>query len=200
MVRVLSCETLTQAGTRNSPDAQPDSPLAGLVGKSGSGAAGPRCRRILLFPADFQGLELSVMILFLDFDGVLHPSPAAGEVFCCVHRVWTILRARPFLEVVFSTSWREAYDPEAMLNFSTANGGEDLLDRFVGSNPILSNEPAYQREAECLAWLHGNGMHDRPWLALDDDPLQFNDEHRLYLVDRRTGLTLADVPRILARI
>lgn len=139
------------------------------------------------------------MILFLDFDGVLHPSPTGGDVFCCVPHLWTILRARRSIEVVFSTSWREAYAPDAMLDFVTANGAEDLLARFIGSNPVLCTEEPYQREAECLAWLAGNVFAGQPWLALDDAD-QFSDPHRRYLVDRRTGLTADDVPQILAAI
>lgn len=141
-----------------------------------------------------------MMILFLDFDGVLHPLPTAGNVFGCVPHLWTILRARPSIEVVFSSSWREVYAPESMLDFVTANGAEDLLDRFIGSNPVLAGaQDICQRESECVAWLHGNGMANRPWLALDDAD-QFSDPRCLYLVDRRTGLTAADVPQILAAI
>lgn len=170
------------------------------VGKSSFGAAGPWYRPILLFHSDFQGLDSSVMILFLDFDGVLHPSPTAGDVFCCVPHLWTILRTRSSIEVVFSSSWREVYDPESMLDFVTANGAEDLLDRFIGSNPVLvGTQGTCERESECVAWLHGSGMANRPWLALDDTD-QFSDPRRRYLVDRRTGLTAADVPAILARI
>lgn len=136
----------------------------------------------------------------MSIDGVLHPSPAAGNVFCCVQHLWTILRARPSIEVVFSSSWREVYDPEVMLDFVTSNGGEDLLARFVGSNPVLRTEEAYQREAECLAWLYGNGFADQPWLALDDAGQSFQERSPLYRVDPQTGLTPDDVPRILTAI
>ncbi len=142
------------------------------------------------------------MILFLDFDGVLHPAIAREDtVFCCLPHLWSIMRARPAVQVVFSSSWRETFDPEVMLDFVTANGGEDLLDRFVGSNPVLRNVQVYQREAECLAWLRGNGMRDRRWLALDDAGHGFQERSRhLYLVDHQSGLQSADVPRILKRI
>ena len=162
----------------------------------------PRLPPNLFLLTNFQALSSAAMIIFLDFDGVLHPSPTAGDtVFCCLPHLWTILRARPDIEVVFSSSWREVYDPDMMLDFITTNGGEDLLPRFIGSNPVLvNNQCDYQREAECLAWLRGNGMLNRPWLALDDDSGKFRNPTHLYLVDRQTGLTSADVTRILARV
>ena len=139
-------------------------------------------------------------ILFLDFDGVLHPSPAGGMVFCCLPHLWTVLRARPEIAVVFSTSWRERFDPETMIDFVTSNGGEDLRARFIGSNPVLANNQGdYQRETECRAWLSSHHMSDRHWLALDDDAGQFSDPSHLYLVDGQTGLTAADVHKILHR-
>lgn len=134
-------------------------------------------------------------ILFLDFDGVLHPSPAGGMVFCCLPHLWTILRARPEIAVVFSTSWRERFDPETMIDFVTSNGGEDLRDRFIGVTPVLGLSAT--REDECRAWLASHT--DQRWLALDDDAGQFSDRAHLYLVDGQTGLTAADVHKILHR-
>jgi hypothetical protein len=49
------------------------------------------------------------VILFLDFDGVLHPRPVAArncEVFCAIHRLEDVLRQVPDVEVVISSSWR----------------------------------------------------------------------------------------------
>ena len=143
---------------------------------------------------------VQMTILFLDFDGVLHPSPTANEtVFSRLQHLWAILRARPDVDVVLSTSWREHFDPDVMLDFVTSNGAENLRARFIGSNPVLRCAQSFQREAECLAWLHGNGMHGRPWLAVDDDSAGFEDSTHLYLVDQKAGLTQTDVLQILAR-
>jgi len=149
------------------------------------------------------------LILFLDFDGVLHPQTAGeNRLFCGLHLLWDILRARPDVEVVFSTSWREVYGPEVMLDFVTANGGEDLINRFIGSNPSLIQEPGayiagrvHKREAECLAWLSANQRKSSRWLALDDIAYWFSLHcPNLYLVVRQTGLTEADAAIIIERL
>lgn len=145
------------------------------------------------------------MILFLDFDGVLHPEDRDAEPFCRVPLLWQLLRQCPQAEVVFSTSWREVYPPDVMLDFVTAGGGEDLAHRFVGSNPRVL-EPSTQgdyrrREIECLAWLAGSGFASRPWLALDDIADWFSTSSpNLHLVDYRTGLTEQDVAAVLQKL
>lgn len=150
------------------------------------------------------------MILFLDFDGVLHPEQEGRELFCKRPLLWEILRARPQIEVVFSTSWRESHPFEALVDFATAHGGEDLASRFVGTNPVLGKDHRdhyRHRERECLAWLAENELRypiarrPLPWLALDDVAYWFAIPcWQLYTVDHRTGLTPADVSAILRRI
>ncbi len=147
------------------------------------------------------------MILFLDFDGVLHPEHG-GELFSCLPQLWAILRAIPAAEVVFSTSWREIYRPDEMLDFVTHGGGENLVHRFVGCTPSIVREQGtnvvdrvYKREDECRLWMAGNDHHCRPWLALDDyEPIFSPDCPTLYLVDQVTGLTDDDVVAIVERL
>lgn len=147
------------------------------------------------------------MILFLDFDGVLHPEPCGDEgEFCRVPLLWQILSACPDVSVVFSTSWRSLHRPEELLDFATAGGGEDLAQRFIGSTPSIIQEPGafvtgrvYKREAECREWLRHHGGTNQPWLALDDYAVDFRGPN-LYLVDRRSGLTETDVAAIIQRI
>lgn len=147
------------------------------------------------------------MILFLDFDGVTHPECSdASQLFCCTPLLWQIMRACPTVRVVFSTSWREIHRPEELLNFATFGGGEDLMHRFIGSNPSILRERGayiaghiYKREDECREWLRLNGGTNQPWLALDDIDYWFKGSN-LHLVDHLTGLTNADVATIIKRI
>jgi hypothetical protein len=149
------------------------------------------------------------VILFLDFDGVLHPEKT-GQVadFSRRPHFWRILRACSHAQVVFSTSWRSGYTIENLIEFATQGGGEDLAHRFVGATPtIIREEGAYNtgrfycREAECRAWLVGNGQPHHPWLALDDfAPFFSSNCQTLYLVDQRTGLTDADATAIIERL
>ena len=147
------------------------------------------------------------MILFLDFDGVLHSLTGENDdgCFCRLPVLWEILRTCPEVEVVFSTSWREIYSPDEMLDFVTANGGEDLRHRFIGqtpSIPVVPDADEYRsREIECLAWLSENNRDLSRWLALDDFEYWFSRESpNLYLVNNMTGLTEMDIPAILERL
>lgn len=143
------------------------------------------------------------MILFLDFDGVMHPALRGEPDFCRNHLLWQILRACPAVNVVFSTSWREIYAHEELVMFTTRNGGEDLAHRFVACTPcIIPRSQALQstREAECLLWMQTNEPQ-RSWLAIDDCEsffLPFSPV--LHLTDRKTGLTESDVQKIIERL
>jgi hypothetical protein len=142
------------------------------------------------------------MILFLDFDGVLHANYIDAQAFSCAEQLWKILRACPDALVVFSTSWRESYKPEELLDFATSGGGEDLASRFIGQTPRIRACSDYEpRGLECKSWLDANGHSETAWLALDDVRHQFHGGHpNLYVVDGSTGLTDADVAAIIQRI
>lgn len=141
------------------------------------------------------------MIIFLDFDGVLHPEVNDAEPFCRVALLWNILRTCPDVQVVFSTSWREIHRPEELLDFVTYGGGENLAHRFIGSTPSLDAEdPFNRRDIEIQRWLDANS-YSGPWLAIDDMPQLFNGGHpNLYVVDGNYGLTDLDVLAILKRL
>lgn len=141
------------------------------------------------------------MILFLDFDGVLHPHLRHEPDFCRLPLLWGILRAAPEAKVVFSTSWREIYRPDEMVEFVTYGGGEDLAHRIIGQTPSLENEGRYgRRDLEIQSWLDAN-HHTGQWLAIDDMPEIFSGGHpNLYVVDGTRGLTDEDVLAILGRI
>lgn len=144
------------------------------------------------------------MILFLDFDGVLHPEKDAKTLFCCKQHLWTILRCCPQVDVVFSTSWRESHSFESLVDLVTTHGGEDLACRFVGATPMLEKpdirggQKYRSRELECEAWMIGNGLSYRPWLALDDVPAWFSYGcHNVFIVDYQQGLTDECITQII---
>ena len=141
------------------------------------------------------------MILFVDFDGVLHPQNKA-VVFSCTSVLWAVMRRHPELLVVISSSWRWDRSVEAMKQLMTANGGEDLANRIVGATPKLQHtKDIGSRQIECEAWLQANEMSGMPWLALDDMPELFEPSSaHLYLVSSRLGLTEADVMGISQRL
>jgi hypothetical protein len=151
------------------------------------------------------------MILFLDFDGVTHAVSASDTdegVFSRVHLLWEILRDHPEVQVVFSTSWREIYAQDELVNFATANGGEDLVPRFIGQAPRHRSEegsymagPIHVRETECRFWLIGNGFAKSSWIALDDDATGFSPEcTNLILANPKTGLDESNISELRRRL
>lgn len=150
------------------------------------------------------------MIVFLDFDGVLHSRDAEEtSLFNCAPALWTVLRACPDVRVVLATSWRNIHELSELVEMVCRSGGEDMTSRFVGATPHLIEELGRyipsggypRREFECRAWLLGNSANGKRWLAIDDDLSGFSRGcAHLYSVDPATGLTELDVCAIIARI
>jgi HAD domain in Swiss Army Knife RNA repair proteins len=145
------------------------------------------------------------MILFLDFDGVLHPESWDAELFCRTPILWDILRACPHVSVVFSTAWRETHPVKQLVSLTTRNGGEGLKHRFVGLTPQLDSNSIPSdlgcRETECFEWLKQNGHGKTPWLALDDIDYLFSPSSpNLYLTDYRHGLTELDAHEVIEKL
>jgi hypothetical protein len=112
------------------------------------------------------------VIIFLDFDGVLHDIGCASkDLFCHEPRFSAVLRDHPDIEVVASSDWRKDAGSVAEL---MANFDLDVRRRFVGLTGIESDatEPR-QRERECWQWLCAHGREHERWLALDDWPENF---------------------------
>lgn len=146
------------------------------------------------------------MILFLDFDGVLHPENLGENnrelLFCCSPLLHEILRAAPGVDVVFSTSWRLLYPLDALKEMVT-KGSPDLRERFIGITPHFDQRErkqgcVAQREDEIRAWLKSNGRDGHRWLALDDCTHYFHPGcAELYLCDWQTGLVDDDILTIV---
>jgi hypothetical protein len=148
------------------------------------------------------------MVLFIDFDGVLHPRPGPdrdSEPFCSLHLLEGVLRRAPDAEVVISSSWRERHGIDEMREYFA----EDLRERIVGFTPLfgrdfdatVSSLRQFPRHAECVAWLSQNRSRETPWLALDDTPEEFApDCTHLFAIDGDTGLTPSTAAMLLRRL
>lgn len=112
------------------------------------------------------------MILFLDFDGVLHPDPCfdADRMFEHVPRLALVAADFSDLRLVLTTSWRSEKTFEQL----TAPLGAALAPRVIGVTPHFSSFEAparlrpYPRQAECEQWLRANREANSEWIALDD--------------------------------
>lgn len=126
------------------------------------------------------------MILFLDFDGVLHG--LGRPVFEHLPRFEAILRDFPHIAVVISSSWRENYSLDALRDFFS----ENVRPRIIGTTPVIATKwppyPAHVRHDEISQYLQQQ-FQEQPWLILDDDARLFpKDCRELVLFDPARGL------------
>lgn len=159
-------------------------------------------------------MVIALMILFLDFDGVLHPETALSTRVNFQHLplLWKILRAVPEVEVVFVTSWRKTHSLDELVAIVTQGGGEDLAQRFVGMTPVVDKAAREQgdlghRRDECLQWIEANRSRypfwkkDIPWIALDDIALWYGLPcFNLHMTDYKIGLTETDVDAVIGKL
>jgi len=96
-------------------------------------------------------------LLFLDFDGVLHPvfprsdlPPSESEPFCYMPRFAEVLREFPDIEIVITSTWRLHRGIEQLRQ----NFPADLRSRVVGVTPALVDDERFGgRQKEAIAWL-----------------------------------------------
>jgi len=135
----------------------------------------------------------SELILFLDFDGVLHPDPPsnAAPLMCRAPLLQAWLENYPQVCVVISSTWRLKRALQQLQVLVPTWG-----DRIVGVTPDIPQE-SHQRQHECESWMRDNSDPWTPWIALDDRAWNFRPfEKRLVLTDRKTGLTETDLVRL----
>lgn len=122
-------------------------------------------------------------LLFLDFDGVLHP--ASDHATAAFSRALLLEKALAGLEVrlVVSSSWRFHYSLADIQSRLPAG----VASRVIG----VTGEPQFgefARHREILAWL-AEARRVAPWRALDDSAFEFpKGRHELILCDPSTGL------------
>lgn len=127
------------------------------------------------------------MLIFLDFDGVLHPR--AGTDPFQVSCLTALARAlEPFeARIVITSTWREEIPPEHLYQKLAL-----LNKEVIGSTPII-DEPflLHVRYHEVL--LYHEHLPSEPWLAIDDTPAFFPVTTPVYLTDPLTGFTTKDI-------
>ena len=145
-------------------------------------------------------MSTSNLIVFLDFDGVLHPEPCAeGNHFCNVPLFESAMDALPGAQIVISSSWAHTAKWSAVVApFSPA-----IAVRIAGKtprfgtfkpNPEFAN---YTREAECREWLRANDKPAERWIAIDDRAYLFRPLcENLVRCDPETGLNVSSLREI----
>lgn len=138
------------------------------------------------------------MLLFLDFDGVLHHNALDNGLFIRVPLLEQWLERWPGVDVAISSSWRTAHSQEELVEML----GPAIGGRVVGCTPVPPRDEVgkvyvpvgaprrYERQSEIEAWLASSWHPDRPWVALGDMAFLFQpDCQRLVVCDGRIGIT-----------
>lgn len=125
------------------------------------------------------------MILFLDFDGVLHPMNRENGPLVHVPRFEAVMRDYPMVDIVISSTWREEHSLEVLRAFFSS----DIAAHVIDVTPVLPYlEHSYVRQAEIMTWLQDVGREYESWVALDDGDWLFAPQlPNLILVDGDVG-------------
>lgn len=105
-------------------------------------------------------------LLFLDFDGVLHPTHFAGEDPLNRAHLLEASLAGSDLGIVISSSWRFTHSLEKLQKL-LPNSISNLVIGVTGA-PVIGKHPRYQ---EIQAFLQSHGRSN--WRALDDSYWEF---------------------------
>lgn len=149
------------------------------------------------------------MILFLDFDGVMHPARAFmgehgpelagdGSLFMWSEPLTKVLAGYPHVQIVLSTSWVRHLPLAQVLDFLPVS----LRRRVVGSTwHCIQHDADFSRNLPLTYWQDAsryqqirrwiNVRHVRRWVAIDDDVdgWEHTDRARLVHTQGETGLS-----------
>ncbi|MGY2491263.1 HAD domain-containing protein [Cupriavidus sp. CP313] len=153
------------------------------------------------------------MIVFLDFDGVLHPDAAylvkgrpelraAGTLFMWAPILEEALVPYPDARIVLSTSWVRvlksfslvrAFLPAALqARVIGATWHSAMARHYEGSHRIdASWFSELSRYAQIARYISRAGLRDEHWLAIDDDSAGWPSELRDHLIETDGALGLA---------
>ena len=127
------------------------------------------------------------MVLFLDFDGVLH-APRVDVLFARVPLFEQALNQYPNLDIVVSSSWRESHSLEELRSYFS----QEFQPRLLGVTPVfplhlvkwaddsgffLGSQGLRQKEVEDYMFNHYPNA--TPWIAIDDQPELFSEDASL---------------------
>ena len=133
---------------------------------------------------------MSTKVLFLDFDGVLHPTTHGSALLSQLPLLESALEGRDY-SMVISSSWRfhmEMEDLEKHFSFSVQNKIVGVTgDAYIG---------AYARFHEINAYAMQNGITN--WRALDDSYWEFPQGcSKLIRCNPNSGLTQREVKTLI---
>lgn len=137
--------------------------------------------------------EQPEFLIFLDFDGVLHPLKAneherfRPEAIYSVNRILDALDAK----IVLSTAWRMDSDIERFNAW--------FKHRIIGSTPIheLDLTAQHSRFKEVMNFLSDENWLHVPWIAIDDKRTHYPESTPAFITDAKVGMTSNDADTII---
>lgn len=145
-------------------------------------------------------------IVFLDFDGVLHPS-SCSERFHGMHaNALAQVLKKADAKVVVSSTWRLRRSVAALRIAVGPSLGALIIDKTpIYTELDLKRLPdhlyAFQRHTECVAWMRKHHETPDAWLALDDRSYIFYPFcPNLVHCDERTGLNEQTLKTLATRL
>ena len=140
-----------------------------------------------------------MQLLFLDFDGVLHPVHSEpAEHFCLLENFESVMREFPAVRIVIASTWRQAYS----LNQIRRMFSQDIAARIIGmTTDWEESDGEYVRFKEIREFLRNHSLTDAQWVAVDDSGFAFPGSCRnLVLCDARYGLDADAAEALRARL
>lgn len=138
------------------------------------------------------------MILFLDFDGVLHPFHRPTGAFALLPAFERVMRDFPEVDIVISSAWREANSLAELRRLFSP----DIQPHIIDATPVLHDDDVlFIRELEILAWLRHARREQEAWVAIDDTGWFFSPGCRnLILVEGACGFNLGTERELRRRL
>ena len=141
----------------------------------------------------------SVVILFLDFDGVLHPAGChTAQHFSELPRFEALMREYPDVRIVISSAWQRTFPLPALRALFSADIAARIIGRTLTADP---EGDAKNRHQQIWFYLGRAGATSARWIALDDAESQFPRRcPQLVLCDPACGFDELAAQQLIARL
>jgi hypothetical protein len=112
-----------------------------------------------------------VTLVFLDFDGVMHPVGCDPARYFCQRDLFeAVMREHPQVRIVITSTWRHAYPMAEIKRFFSP----DIAERIVGKTPTHEDDgDDHVRYLEIRKVLQNPKVAGARWIAIDDSDHEF---------------------------
>ena len=134
------------------------------------------------------------MIIFLDFDGVMHSvSQQDKNPFddICIENIYSCLKNQD-VKIVITSSHRKVHSQEHLMSQLGPLG-----EYVVGTTPIIDERfLKHVRFEEVVLWLMAENSMDEKWIAIDDVPGNYPGNANIIITDPHRGFSETDAIKL----